>query len=82
MNFSSRPLWELHRALQFWPHMLVAAFLISPIGPHLRFEYTYWGDIGSPSFIECTYLGARGFVTTNLLSDCPVFAWLDARDYK
>lgn len=79
---SSRPLRLLHNVMRFWPHLLIVAFLISPTGPHLRFYYIYRGGIGSPSFIECTYLGSRGFVTTNLLADCPVFAWLDAGDYR
>ena len=79
---SSRLLRQLHDAMRFWPHVLIVVFLFSPVGPHIRFEYTYRGDIRSPSFIDCTYLGSRGFINATAFSGCPFFAWLDTRDYK
>ena len=83
-------LWLLGRLLHGfsnlmgrWPILLIAVFLISPIGPHLRVSYEYYGDHNHPYFLSCTYLGSRGFITPDLPPDCPVIVpLLDARPWK
>ena len=65
--------------LDRWPLVLIVLFFISPVGPHLRWEYTYRGVGDYRSYVSCTYLGSRGFVTPSYMDDCPVFAWLDSR---
>lgn len=69
--------------LSHWLLALLALFLLSPIGPHLRWEYTYHrGYYGSQKvFIRCTYLGSRGFITPEYVAGCPVIAFHDARDW-
>ena len=65
--------------LDRWPLVLIILFFVSPVGPHLRFEYTYRGSYDHRNFVSCTYLGSRGFVTPSYMADCPVLAWLDSR---
>ncbi len=68
----------LSAAVEAWPLWLIAAFLISPIGPHLR-----WSYVGKdPVYYQCTYLGSRGFVDPGLTPDCPIIVILDARRWK
>ena len=64
---------------RFWPLVLIAVFFISPVGPHLRWEYTYTDVYGRRVFHACTYLGARGFIITDGYPDCPFVAVLDTR---
>jgi len=64
---------------QHWPLIAVIAFFISPMGPHLRWEYSYRDTYGHRSYGYCTYLGSRGFITPSYVEGCPVIAWLDAR---
>lgn len=68
--------------LERWPLALVVLFFLSPEGPHLRWEGTYRGSYSHRTYISCTYLGSRGFVTPpyGYLDGCPVIAWLDAGD--
>ena len=68
--------------LEYWKLALVAAFFLSPIGPHLRWEYQYRDVYGHKVFVNCTYLGARGFITPDFLEDCPVVAIFDTRSAK
>ena len=65
-----------------WKLALVIAFCVSPIGPHLRWEHVYREIYGQRTYLTCTYLGSRGFVTPDLAPDCPLFAFLDARDWR
>lgn len=65
--------------LNHWPLAVVALFFLSPVGPHLRWEYTYRGYGDYRSYVSCTYLGSRGFVTPIFMDDCPMVAWLDSR---
>ena len=70
--------------LQCWPLILIAAFFLSPVGPHLRWEYAFREVYGDRVYLGCTYLGSRGFVTPayGTLDGCPVIAWLDARETR
>ena len=70
----------LSALLQRWPIMLLTAFFISPVGPHLRWSYTYNGAYDRITYLSCTYLGSRGFVTPYEIDDCPAVIWFDARE--
>ncbi len=63
--------------------LLLIAFFVSPIGPHLRFEYEYrsFGSNGYRIHTRCTYLGSRGFVDVPLMPECPWFAFVDSRQF-
>lgn len=65
-----------------WKLVLIAAFFLSPYGPHLRYEYTYREAYGHRAYLSCTYLGSRGFVTPAYVEGCPIFIMLDASDWK
>lgn len=65
--------------LRHWKLALVIAFFASPIGPHLRMTYTYQEGYGQRVYLDCTYLGSRGFIRPNPVAGCPVIAFLDAR---
>lgn len=66
----------LRWVLSKWLLLAIAAFFLSPIGPHLRTSYTYRGDDHYRAYISCTYLGARGY-TTLYHVDCPVIILLE-----
>lgn len=68
--------------LEHWKLALIAAFLISPVGPHLRLTYAYNETYGVRSFVSCNYLGSRGIIRLGLGAECPVIAILDSRDWK
>ena len=67
---------------EHWKLALIAAFFLSPVGPHLRITYSYNETYGQVSYLACTYLGSRGFVQLGLGGECPVIAFLDARDWR
>lgn len=64
--------------LDRWPVILIAAYVLTGTGPHLRVSYEYRGTYSNPVYISCTYLGPRGFITPpyGVMYDCPVVAWL------
>jgi hypothetical protein len=62
-----------------WPLLLLAAFIISPIGPHLRLQYTYQQQGSYRYMLNCEYLGSRGFVNYVEAGRCPVFTIIDTR---
>lgn len=68
--------------LDYWKLAFIAAFFLSPVGPHMRWEYTYRDTYGHRTYVSCTYLGSRGFITPDYLDDCPMIAWLDARGLR
>lgn len=77
--FLSRLAWLsylLGLACRHGPILLVLAFLLSPIGPHMRWDLGY-GPNGS-----CIYVGARGFFVPTSIGTCPFLAWLDSREGK
>ena len=69
--------WTMGRALRAWPLILVAAFFLSPVGPHLLWEYHY-RDSREYRF-DCSYIGSRGLIHPGYVEGCPYIAWLDAR---
>ncbi len=60
----------LGRACRHGPMILLIAFLISPIGPHLRWDLSGYG---------CVYVGSRGFFKPSM-AYCPLLAWFDTRE--
>lgn len=67
--------------LSYWKAVLFLAFILSPIGPHLRWSYEYREIYGQRVYLRCHYLGSRGLITPDLAPDCPLFAILDAREW-
>ena len=66
--------------LKHWFVFLIAAVLISPVGPHIRIQYTYvpgWAD--HKTMLDCRYFGPRGMVRKTFGTDCPFFAVIDTR---
>lgn len=63
-----------------WPIILIAAYMLTGTGPHLRVSYDYRGPYSDPVFISCTYLGPRGFITPayGVMDTCPVIAWMSS----
>lgn len=60
-----------------WPLLLIALFFISPIGPHLRWTYTYQDYYGNRTYYACQYLGSRGFINYMHGDDCPFVVMID-----
>jgi hypothetical protein len=71
--------WAVSRLLQKWLVVLIAIFFLSPVGPHLRWEYQYRGANEYRTYSNCTYLGSRGFFKPGYIGNCPLIAWLDSR---
>lgn len=68
--------WVLRHGLV----IAIAAFFISPVGPHLLWGYHYRG---SPDVrFHCTYVGSRGFIDPGYVAGCPYIAWLDSRGHR
>ncbi|MEO0411736.1 MAG: hypothetical protein AAF221_07870 [Pseudomonadota bacterium] len=66
-----------------WKLIVIVAFFVSPVGPHLRWEYEYRaGYNGYRAHVGCTYLGSRGFVSFASASQCPVLVWMDSRKWR
>ena len=84
-NWRSYALKFVAALLERWHWALIAAFLISPIGPHLYWSGEYRKVFGNRVYISCTYIGSRGAVRLDFRhfnDKCPTFMWLDAREYK
>ncbi|MEO0696956.1 MAG: hypothetical protein AAFY84_12745 [Pseudomonadota bacterium] len=65
-----------------WKLVVPIAFLASPVGPHVLWEYDYsgrWAD-GAPMTSRCSYYGSRGRIEV-YQSRCPYLAWFDARAF-
>ena len=71
----------LGQLLGAWPLLLIATFLVSPVGPHLRAEYTYEQRGSHRQMIACRYLGSRGWVDYVRYGECPVIVILDRRKH-
>jgi len=69
---------HISSVINAWPVFLIAALLISPVGPHLRYSYVWNGS----SYYQCTYLGSRGFIEPEFTPDCPLLVITDARKWK
>jgi hypothetical protein len=68
-----------------WPVILLAAFLLSPVGPHLYWSGEYRKVFGNRIYTACTYLGSRGAVPLDFRhfnDKCPTIMWLDSREFK
>ncbi|MCU7805675.1 MAG: hypothetical protein KZQ96_21015 [Candidatus Thiodiazotropha sp. (ex Lucinoma borealis)] len=65
--------------LSVWPILALAAFFVSPIGPHMRWQYTYEQRGTHRQMIACEYLGSRGFVYYQRYGNCPFFTIIDRR---
>jgi len=59
------------RLLQLWPLLLSAMLLISPITPHLRWNY----HPENTDSRQCDYMGVRGLKLRNT-SGCPFIAFM------
>ncbi len=65
--------------LEQWPMLLLAAFLISPIGPHLRLEYEYQQFGNYKRMNRCTYIGNRGLVDyIPVTHECPLIQIMES----
>lgn len=64
------------------PLLFLIALFVSPVGPHVRWEYSYVEGFSDRVYTHCVYLGSRGkIVPAHLTPDCPVFVILDSRDW-
>ena len=65
--------------LERWPLLLLAALIISPIGPHVRMQYVYEQHGSYHYMLRCEYLGSRGFVNHVEAGRCPIITIIDTR---
>lgn len=79
LHLAAMTVRALIQLLQVWPLVLMAAVLISPVGPNLRYKYAYQQRGDERYMISCTYLGSRGFVQYSNYGECPLFVVLDNR---
>lgn len=69
----------LANLLEQWPLFLLTALLFSPVGPHLRLQYSYQSYGKHRVMMDCEYLGARGRVHYVRDGSCPLVAIIDRR---
>ncbi|KIO48281.1 hypothetical protein [Nitrosospira sp. NpAV] len=65
--------------LRHWFLLLIAAWVISPVGPHFLVWYTYKQYGTYRDYNDCVYLGGRGLIERNVGDDCPVIVIIDRR---
>ena len=65
--------------LDQWPLLLLAALLLSPVGPHLRVQYSYVPHGSYREMRACRYLGSRGWVEHVQDGRCPLVTIIDRR---
>lgn len=65
--------------LKVWPLLLIGAFIISPISPHLRWTYQYRDSGQTRIYINCNYLGMDGVVFPKGFTECPIILFIDRR---
>ena len=70
------------RLLGKWPLLALAGLLISPVGPHLRVQYTYEMRGTYRQMLDCDYLGSRGMVSYVRYGECPLIVMLDTREHR
>ncbi|MCG8380697.1 MAG: hypothetical protein MJA28_00550 [Gammaproteobacteria bacterium] len=63
------------------PLLLIAAFILSPVGPHMLLNYTYEQRGSYKYMLSCQYLGSRGFVHYVAMGECPYFKIIDSREF-
>jgi hypothetical protein len=61
-----------------WPLMLLVAFIVSPVTPHMRWEYTYRAAGTYRVYSHCTYLGKSGFVEYRRGETCPFITLINS----
>lgn len=67
--------------VRFWPFWLLAALLISPVSPYLRWRSTNTNYGNVRHYQRCEYLGLRGkFIYTAWDGKCPLVLWAGRRD--
>ena len=66
--------------LRHWLLIVIAALVISPIGPHLLVWYSYTDYGAYKGMNECVYLGGGGLIEINDGDICPVVVIFDRRD--
>lgn len=65
------------------PLIALVAIALSPVEPHIRWEYRYVDGYSPKIYTSCTYLGSRGRVVPhNPTPDCPFLVILDSRDWR
>jgi len=70
---------SLARLFDHWLLLLAVALVASPVGPHLRIQYSFIDDGGGrQTMIECDYFGSRGMVRKPG-PNCPVITIIDTR---
>ncbi|MCG8380710.1 MAG: hypothetical protein MJA28_00620 [Gammaproteobacteria bacterium] len=67
--------------LERWPLLLIAVFILSPVGPHMLLNYTYEQRGSYKYMLSCQYLGSRGFVHYVAMGECPYFKIIDSREF-
>ncbi len=82
LGILSKLFHALSAVLGRWKLLLLVTVILSPIGPHLRWSYSYRGTHEHRTYLRCTYLGSQGFVTLPMGADCPFITILDARKWK
>lgn len=76
--------WLLAALVNCWLLILVVAFWISPVGPHLYWGGEYRKVFGNRIYTACTYIGSRGTVQLDFQhfnDKCPNTMWLDSRKF-
>ncbi len=69
------------RLIRQWPLIvLVLCIVIPPTSPHLRWEYSYKRYGSTRIYIDCHYLGLRGFVRYARTGRCPIIIWIDHKE--
>ena len=70
----------LSRVLNLWPLVVLAAVILSPIGPHIRWQYTYEQRGPYRHYVACQYLGGQGVVHyVQPPGECPFITLIDRR---
>ncbi|MEM9375592.1 MAG: hypothetical protein AAGA72_05190 [Pseudomonadota bacterium] len=59
----------------------LVAVVVSPIGPAMRWEYTYRNVYGERVYLHCVYVGSRGFFAPSVREGCPLMIVADSRKY-
>ncbi|MBX3639759.1 MAG: hypothetical protein KF888_04495 [Nitrosomonas sp.] len=65
--------------LRHWFLLLIAALVISPVGPHVLVWYSYVDYGAYRDMNDCIYLGGRGLVERDYGDTCPVIVIIDRR---
>ena len=75
LNITAMLLRSLVMLIRQWPLLLFVLIVVSPISPHIRWQYNYYRQ-GSGMF-NCHYMGTRGLVRYARSGDCPLIIWID-----